>query len=175
MHVMSAPPNQKTAEGETVFRILRSQRLILQVTAAVMSLAGIAGVAVGYDLGPRYYAWLILAAVTLPIAGVLFNAQAGKTIITADGIKTWQPLRRRSCRWEEVSDITCRSVTGRGSNASYVVIHRARGRSFKLAAPAASPSTGYKLFDEQLAMIRGHWDAAAWRNLQGPGDQIIPS
>ena len=106
------------------------------ITAAIFTMAGAAGIWVGLE-STTHAVGLIWGVIALPIAIYLLNAQAGTTTLSPGGIRAWRPLRWHACPWSEVTDITCRAVQGRGSDVSYVLIHRANGRAFK--CPLRSP------------------------------------
>jgi hypothetical protein len=138
-----------------LIRIPRRDRQIYLITAICFGLIGLAALCValveaGFVLG------FIIAGVSLPVAMYLLDGQAGRTTLTAEGIRAWRPMLRHSCRWADVTDITQQLGTGKGGDPLYVVIHRKNGRKFKLPAPQDLNEAGPR-FTEQFDMIRSYW------------------
>jgi hypothetical protein len=83
-----------------------------------------------------------------------------RTVIDADGVHVASLFRRRSCRWSEVADVTCR-LGDDGAADGEVKIRTLKGRSFALPAPAPAQSLGRNPeFRRQLDTIRIYWRSA---------------
>jgi Bacterial PH domain len=83
-----------------------------------------------------------------------------QTVIDADGVRASSLLRRRSYRWSEVTDVTCRLGDDGASNGP-IKIRTREGRSFALPAPAPTQTLGRNPeFLRQLDTIRTYWRSA---------------
>lgn len=132
-------------------RWMRRTQVIAGICFGLIGLAalGVALAEAGFVVGS------IIAACCLPAAAYLLDVQAGRTILTAEGIQTWRPLLRHSCQWTDVSDTTQEVVTNRRTT-TFIEVHRKTGRAFKLPAPIDDGEWGKSLVPEKLDMIRSY-------------------
>jgi Bacterial PH domain len=141
------------------FRRTISQR-VLQVYGglAAIVLGGLALVLEPPILPPPLMPLLGIFALALGIF-MLANLNP-RTVIDADGVHVASLFRRRSCRWSEVADVTCR-LGDDGAADGEVKIRTLKGRSFALPAPAPAQSLGRNPeFRRQLDTIRIYWRSA---------------
>jgi hypothetical protein len=80
----------------------------------------------------------------------------------ADGVQAWRPLRWRAVQWSNITNISRREVSYRGTDR-YINIHTAGGHSFVLPAPIDSTNGHDPRFEEIFAVITNRWTAATGR------------
>jgi hypothetical protein len=107
---------------------------------------------------------------TAGVAGILLavitiNMAFGRTTIDSAGVRTWRPLRRRTCAWHEIEAITVREEGGGGGGLDFKIeIHKTNGRSFKLPAPMDSSNGRDPHFNDKAQQIRNRWATATGRD-----------
>ena len=83
-----------------------------------------------------------------------------QTVIDADGVRVSSVFRRRSCRWSEVTDVTCR-LGDDGAPHGQIKIRTVKGRSFALPVPAPAQDLRRNPdFLRQLDTITIYWRSA---------------
>jgi Bacterial PH domain len=141
------------------FRLTGSQRFLLMYGGLASAVLGAGALLVGPPILPPPFIQLL--GIVLLGGGILMLANLNpRTVIDADGVHASSLFRRRSCRWSEVTDVTCRLGDDGASNGA-IKIWTGNGRSFALPAPAPAQSLGRNPeFLRQLDTIRIYWRSA---------------
>jgi len=141
------------------FRLTASQRFFLVYAGLASVVLGAGALLLEPPILPPPFIQIL--AIFLLGAGILALANLNPvTVIDADGVHASSLFRRRSYRWSEVTDVTCR-LGDDGAENGRIKIRAGKGRSFALAAPAPAQGLGRNAeFQRQLDTIRIYWRSA---------------
>jgi hypothetical protein len=141
------------------FRLTMSQRAFLVYAGLASVLLGAVALIMQPPILPTPFVQVL--GIFLLGVGILTLANLNpRTVIDADGVHASSLFRRRSHRWSEVTDVTCKLGDDGASNGR-IRIRTRNGRSFTLPAPAPAQALGRNPeFLRQLDTIRIYWRAA---------------
>jgi Bacterial PH domain len=141
------------------FGLTGSQRFFLLYAGLASALLGAGGLLLGPPVLPPPFIQLL--GIVLLGGGILTLANLNpQTVVDAEGVHASSLFRRRSCRWSEVIDVTCRLGDDGAANGR-IKIRTGKGRSFALPAPAPTQGLGRNPeYLRQLDTIRNYWRSA---------------
>jgi hypothetical protein len=135
----------------------RRSPLIAGWSGAAVGLIGIAGAATSAVVPGHATGILIVPGlVGLILATPMLSFAYSRTVLSAEGIQTRTFFKRHSCDWPDVTAIDTVEFSGRGSTYTQIIIRRASGEPFKLAAPVDSTSKHDPQFNSKLYEIRDY-------------------
>jgi hypothetical protein len=138
------------------FGLTVSQRLFLVYAGLASALLGAGVLLLGPPILPPPFIQL-LGIVLLGVGIVTLANLNPLTVIDADGVHASSLFRRRSCRWSEVTDVTCK-LGDDGASDGRIKIRTTEGRSLTLPAPAPAQGLGRNPgYLRQLDTIRFYW------------------
>jgi hypothetical protein len=138
------------------FRLTISQRSFLVYAGLASVLLGAGALILEPPILPPPFIQIL--GIFLLGIGILTLANLNpKTVIDADGVHASSLFRRRSYRWSDVTDVTCRLGDDGAANGR-IKIRTLKGRAFALPAPAPAQGLGRNSeFLRQLDTIRIYW------------------
>jgi hypothetical protein len=141
------------------FRLTISQRALLVYGGLAGAVLGAGALVLTPPVLPPPFIQML--GISLLGIGIFMLANLNtRTVIDTDGVHASSLLRRHSCRWSEVTDVTCR-LGDDGAADGPIKIRALKGRSFALPAPAPTQSLGRNpQYHRQLDTIKVYWRSA---------------